>query len=256
MIELKNISKVYPLRNKQTFLALNHINLTLFKGEILGLVGESGSGKSTLGKIILGLIQPTTGSVYFEKIPKQGLLPKRMQMVFQDPFSSLNPRMTIEEILNEPFLIQKKQGNLDELLDLVQMPKSSKQRYPHEFSGGQRQRIAIARAIALHPDVLICDEAVSALDVSIKVQIIELLQNLRKELNLTLLFISHDLAVVRYISDRIAVLFKGELLECKKTDDLFENPENPYTQKLLKDSGWKGLRSEETSPFPLLRGIT
>jgi oligopeptide transport system ATP-binding protein len=233
MIEVKNVSKLYSLNKNHHFLALNQVNLAIRKGEILGLVGQSGCGKSTLGKILLGLIKPTSGTVYFEGNKVDKLLPKQMQMVFQDPYSSLNPRMTIGKILKEPTDIHRLKNRTDELLDLVNLPKESKNRYPHEFSGGQRQRIAIARALALNPKFLICDEPISALDVSIQAQIINLLKTLQKELNLSILFIAHDLSVVRYISDRIAVMKKGEILEIKESEELFLHPSHCYTQQLV-----------------------
>lgn len=228
MIEVKQLTKIY----KKTT-AVRQVNLTIHKGETLGLVGESGSGKSTLGKLILGLIEPTSGEIFFEGKQKTTLLPRRMQMVFQDPYSSLNPRMSIQSILSEPTEIHGLPSRVEELLELVGLPQEAKHRYPHEFSGGQRQRIVIARALALRPDVLICDEPISSLDVSTQAQIIALLQKLQKELGLTMLFISHDLRVVRYLSDQVAVMYKGEIVELKETDELFTQPTHPYTQTLL-----------------------
>jgi ABC-type oligopeptide transport system ATPase subunit len=232
MIELKHLTKIYRM-DKQKLFAVNDVNLKLMKGEILGLVGESGSGKSTLGKMILGLLKPSSGEIFFEGKKKTGLLPKRMQMIFQDPYSSLNPRMTVGAILKEPSLIHKEAPRVEELLELVALPPDAKKRYPHEFSGGQRQRIGIARALALNPDVLICDEPISALDVSIRAQIVNLLIKLQKELKLTILFIAHDLAMVRYISTRIAVMHQGKIVEMADTEHLFERPQHPYTQTLL-----------------------
>lgn len=233
MIEIKNVTKIYKLGRKKELIALDQVNLTISKGETLGLVGESGSGKSTLGKILLGLIEPTSGEILFEGTAKTDLLPLRMQMIFQDPYSSLNPRMTVKEILSEPTQIHRRPNRVDELLDLVGLSREVQSRYPHEFSGGQRQRIGIARALALNPDFLICDEPISALDVSIQAQIINLLQNLQKELGLTLLFISHDLAIVRYLSNRIAVMQQGKIVELGETDELFSKPIHPYTKNLL-----------------------
>ncbi len=233
MIEVKNLTKIYRLDSKRTFKAVDGVHFCIERGETLGLVGESGSGKSTLGKMILGLILPTFGDIFFEERRKIGLLPKRMQMIFQDPYSSLNPRMNVNAILSEPTQIHGLPTQVDELLDLISLPKEAKWRYPHEFSGGQRQRIGIARALALNPDVLICDEPVSALDVSIQAQILNLLQTLQKELGLTLLFISHDLRVVRYLSNRIAVMKGGRIVEIAPTDTLFEHPQHPYTRTLL-----------------------
>lgn len=257
MIEVKNLSKIYRLDQKRRLIAVNQVNLTLEKGETLGLVGESGSGKSTLGRIILGLVPPTSGEIFFEGKKKTGLLPRRMQMVFQDPYSSLNPRMTVGSILAEPTIIHGLPDRIDELLDLVGLPVESKRRYPHEFSGGQRQRIGIARALALNPDFLICDEPISALDVSIQAQIVNLLQRLQKELGLTMLFIAHDLAIVRHVSNRIAVMHQGQIVELEKTDDLFCNPRHPYTQTLLSSmlnlKSIAGLqKTTAAQPEPLL----
>ncbi len=211
MIDVQNLTKIYKLGKKQKLIAVNHVHLRIEKGEILGLVGKSGSGKSTLGQMILGLIPPTSGKIFFEGQEKTKLLPKRIQMIFQDPYSSLNPRMTVGEILSEPTDIHHLPNRVDELLDLVLLPRDAKERYPHEFSGGQRQRIGIARALALKPDVLICDEPISALDVSIQAQIVNLLKRLQSELGLTILFIAHDLAMVRYISSRIVVMHEGKM---------------------------------------------
>lgn len=233
MIELQHISKIYKLGKGKKTTALNDVSFTIQRGETLGIVGASGSGKSTLGRVILGLTQPTSGSIFFEGVLKNKLLPLRMQMIFQDPFSSLNPRMRISSILKEPTTIHQLPSRVEELLELVGLPEDVKSRYPHEFSGGQRQRIGIARALALNPDVLICDEPISALDVSIQAQIVNLLQRLQKELNLTILFIAHDLAMVRYLSDRIAVMDQGSVVEFKNTDELFENPQHPATKLLL-----------------------
>ncbi len=213
MIEVRHLSKTYSLGKKKQICVIDDVSFTIQKGEILGLIGESGSGKSTLGRLLLGLIEPSQGEIFFNGQKKIGLLPRQMQMIFQDPYSSLNPRMTVEAILNEPTKIHKLASRVDELLDLVGLPKSSKVRYPHEFSGGQRQRIGIARALALNPDVLICDEPITALDVSIQAQIVNLLQKLQKELKLTILFITHDLDMVHYISDSIALLEKGKLYQ-------------------------------------------
>lgn len=233
MIELKNVTKVYKLSKNKLFTAVDDVSLTISRGETLGLVGSSGSGKTTLARLILGLIEPTTGEILFEGKPKRSLLPRRMQMIFQDPFSSLNPRMSVGSIIEEPTKIHKLPSRVDELLELVGLPNDAKKRYPHEFSGGQRQRIGIARALALSPDVLICDEPISALDVSIRAQIINLLKRLQKELNLTILFIAHDLGVVRYLSDRIAVIQEGKVVELEETESLFNHPRHPTTKLLL-----------------------
>lgn len=220
MIEVKNLTKIYKIGKKKFLRAVYDVSLQIAKGEILGLVGESGCGKSTLGRMILGLVPPTSGEIWFEGRKKETLLPRRMQMVFQDPYSSLNPRMSIGAILAEPTHIHGLPSRVDELLEMVGLPSSAKTRYPHEFSGGQRQRIGIARALALNPDFLICDEPISALDVSIQAQIVNLLLRLQKELGLTLLFISHDLAMVRYVSTRIAVMHQGRIIEQGQPDEL------------------------------------
>lgn len=240
MIEVKNLTKSYRLDKKKELLAVDDVNLTIEQGETVGLVGESGSGKSTLGRMILGLVKPTSGEVFFEGKRKTELLPLRMQMIFQDPYSSLNPRMTIHEILAEPTQIHRLPKRVDELLELVGLPQEAKNRYPHEFSGGQRQRIGIARALALNPDFLICDEPISALDVSIQAQIINLLQRLQKELGLTILFIAHDLAIVRYLSTRVAVMHQGKIVECRDADELFSQPSHPYTKNLLSSQTFGG----------------
>jgi oligopeptide transport system ATP-binding protein len=236
MLEIKHLSKQFLL-GKQIVFAVKNVSLTIERGEILGLVGESGSGKSTLGKMVLRLIPATEGQIFFEKediTHKRELhLCKSMQIVFQDPYASLNPRLNIEKILLEPTQIHSLPSRVDELLNLVGLPSSAKKRYPHEFSGGERQRIAIARAIALNPKFLVCDEPISSLDISIQAQIVNLLIKLKNELKLTLLFIAHDLAMVRYVSNKVAVMHQGEIVEINETESLFTNPKHPYTQQLL-----------------------
>lgn len=216
---------------------MKEVSFSIEQGEILGLVGESGSGKSTLGKMLMRLIEPSSGQIFLDGLEitqsRSKKLCRRMQMIFQDPSASLNPRMTVADIIEEPFKIHGLPSTVDHLLELVGLPKDAKRRYPHEFSGGQKQRIGIARALALKPDFLICDEPISALDVSIQAQIINLLLDLQKELGLTYLFISHDLSMVRYISDRIAVMRAGEIVEIGDADLIYTNPRHPYTQKLL-----------------------
>lgn len=233
MIEVKNLTKIYKIGKTKLFKAVDNVSFAIEQGETVGLVGESGSGKSTLGRMILGLLEPNSGEIYFKGQKKTGLLPRQMQMIFQDPYSSLNPRMTIGSILAEPTQIHNLPPRVDELLDLVGLPRQAKTRYPHEFSGGQRQRIGIARALALNPELLICDEPISALDVSIQAQIVNLLLQLQKELRLTILFIAHDLAMVRYLSTRTAVMHQGKIVEFRETDELFARPRHPYTQILL-----------------------
>ncbi|RZQ89999.1 ABC transporter ATP-binding protein [Vibrio vulnificus] len=236
----KLFSKGYTVK------AVDGVSLTVKRGETLGLVGESGCGKSTLGRTILKLFEPTDGKIFFEgrditKLSAKEMRPlrKEMQIVFQDPLESLNQRHTIDMILEEPFIIHKvgtpqerKQWVL-ELLEKVGLPANAINRYPHEFSGGQRQRIGIARAIALKPKLLICDESVSALDVSVQAQIINLLLKLQQEMNLAIIFISHDLSVVRQVSDNVAVMYFGEIVEYGKSVELYNNPQNDYTKKLL-----------------------
>ncbi len=233
MINIKNLTKIYPIGKKKLLKAVDNVSLTIQRGETLGLVGESGSGKSTLGRMLLGLIAPTSGEIFYDGHPITGLLPRKMQMIFQDPYSSLNPRMSVGSILQEPTQIHRLPSRVDELLDLVGLPRHSKKRYPHEFSGGQRQRIGIARALALNPEFLICDEPISALDVSIQAQIVNLLQKIQRELGLTILFIAHDLAMVRYLSNRVAVMHQGRIVELADTDELFTHPRHPYTQILF-----------------------
>jgi oligopeptide transport system ATP-binding protein len=227
--------------------AVDGVNFHIARGETLGLVGESGCGKTTTGRAILRLDRPTAGEIYFNgdnitDLTDEQLRPLRrqMQMIFQDPFGSLDPRMTAGEIIGEPLLIHKLtagkndyQEKIKELLEVVGLNPAMFDRYPHEFSGGQRQRIGVARALSVRPDLIICDEPVSALDVSIQAQIINLLEELQEKFNLTYLFIAHDLAVVRHISDRIAVMYLGEIVEIASRRDLYRNPLHPYTRSLL-----------------------
>ncbi|KPK32428.1 MAG: peptide ABC transporter ATP-binding protein [Chlamydiae bacterium SM23_39] len=243
IIETKNLTKYFFIR-KKILKAVDNINFNIKKGETLGLVGESGCGKSTLARVILRLIPQTAGEVFFNKtnifdlsIKEFKKYRKKMQIIFQDPYSSLNPRMTIKEILEEPLKIHKIKGeNIYTLLDYVKMSKSCLKKFPHEFSGGQRQRITIARALSLNPEFLILDEPISSLDVSIQAQIINLLKTLQKNLKLTYLFIAHDLAVVKYISTQIAVMYLGEIVEQAPSEKIFKNPFHPYTKNLINSS--------------------
>lgn len=226
--------------------AVDGVSFSVARGETLGLVGESGCGKSTLGRTILKLNEPTEGKIYFEgkditelSPKKMRALRKEMQIVFQDPMESLNQRHTVGMILEEPFIIHKigtpeeRKEWVKELLFKVELPEDAILRYPHEFSGGQRQRIGIARAIALKPKLLICDESVSALDVSVQAQILNLLLQLQKEMDLAMIFISHDLSVVKHISDRVAVMYFGKIVELGLVKDIYESPQADYTKTLL-----------------------
>ena len=252
LLEVRNLRKFFPIRKgllSRTVAhvkAVNNVSFQLKRGECLGLVGESGCGKTTVGRTILKLIEPTAGEALFEgkdifKLSGSELRKTRpnMQIIFQDPYSSLNPRMTVLNIVGDAMEVHgiargdEKRRRVRELLSKVGLNPDYASRYPHEFSGGQRQRIGIARALALNPRLIICDEAVSALDVSIRAQIINLLEDLQRELGLSYLFISHDLSVVKHISDRIAVMYLGEIVELADCEGLFQEPLHPYTQALL-----------------------
>ena len=252
LIEVENLVTYFPIFSgvlqKKTgeVKAVDNISFFIRKGETLGLVGESGCGKTTTGRSILKLEEPTSGSVIFEgknliEMKGEALRKMRVQMqpIFQDPFASLNPRMNVGDIIGEPLevhnLAKGKEliDKVNDLLEKVGLAPEMAERYPHEFSGGQRQRIGIARALSASPSFIVCDEAVSALDVSIQGQIIKLLIKLREELNLTYLFISHDLSVVRHISDRVAVMYLGKIVEITTSDQLYQNPQHPYTKSLL-----------------------
>jgi peptide/nickel transport system ATP-binding protein/oligopeptide transport system ATP-binding protein len=255
------VTKRFPLKGGRDIQALRSVSFAQARGETLGIVGESGSGKSTLGRIILQLISPSSGEVRFDgvaldKLSAAALRQKRrdMQMVFQDPQASLDPRMRIERLLEEPLVIHgggtaaERRARVRQLLDLVGLPQEAARRFPHEFSGGQRQRIAIARAIALSPALIVADEPLSALDVSIQAQILNLLIDLRRRLGLTYVFISHDLAVIRHMSDTVAVIYFGEIVEYAAADDLFERPAHPYTRSLLLAIPDIGRRAEGDAP--------
>jgi oligopeptide transport system ATP-binding protein len=253
LVEVKNLKMWFPItqgiilqRQVGWVRAVDDISFQIRRGETLGLVGESGCGKSTTGRAILQLYKPTAGSVFFEgrdltKLSGNDLrrMRRKMQMIFQDPYASLNPRMTVGSIIGEPLEIhnlargKEKQERVQELLRLVGLNPYFANRYPHEFSGGQRQRIGIARALAVQPDFIVCDEPISALDVSIQAQIINLLEDLQAQFGLTYLFIAHDLSVVRHISDRVAVMYIGKIVEITTRDELYENPLHPYTKALL-----------------------
>ena len=252
LIRLEGLTKHFPIRkgffNRQVgaVQAVTDLDLTIFPGETLGLVGESGCGKSTVGRCILQLLRPTRGRVWLREqdltaLPRRDLRPLRrdMQIIFQNPYSSLNPRMSVGDTIEEPLIIHKvgdrlaRQQRVRELLDMVGLPADALGRYPHEFSGGQRQRVGIARAIALNPAFIVADEPVSALDVSIQAQILNLLDDLKRDFNLTYLFIAHNLSVVEYISDRVAVMYLGGIVEVAPARRLYERPLHPYTQALL-----------------------
>ena len=253
LVELEDLRVWFPIKSGMILdrhvgdvKAVDGVTLTIERGETLGLVGESGCGKSTLGRAVLRLYEPTSGRIAFDgqdittaSHREMIQVRRRMQMVFQDPYASLNPRHSIRRIVGEPLRVHgvATRGDLDgrvrELLEVVGLPADAASRYPHEFSGGQRQRIGLARALALNPELLVCDEPVSALDVSIQAQIINLMEHLQRELGLTYLFIAHDLAVVRHISTRIAVMYLGKIVEVAAADDLYENPLHPYTITLL-----------------------
>lgn len=226
--------------------AVDSVDLTIYEGETIGVVGESGCGKSTLGRCILQLIRPTVGNVLYRgeditKLNKEQMrqMRRKMQLIFQDPYASLNPRMTVLELIMAPLeafgigTMEERVQRVKEIMELVGMPENMMNRYPHEFSGGQRQRIVIARALVLNPEFVVCDEPVSALDVSVRAQVLNLIQELKKKKHLTYMFISHDLSVVKYISDRIAVMYLGRIVEIAEKNELYNNPQHPYTKALL-----------------------
>ena len=253
LVELDDLRVWFPIqsgvvldRHVGDVKAVDGVSFTIERGETLGLVGESGCGKTTVGRAIIRLYKPTDGRIVFDGVDISRLsdsqlrpLRRRMQMVFQDPYSSLNPRHSVGRIVGEPLRVHSIAGRGDtdrrvrEILSVVGLPPDAGNRFPHEFSGGQRQRIGLARALALNPELVVCDEPVSALDVSIQAQIVNLLEELQQEFGLTYLFIAHDLAVVRHISDRIAVMYLGKIVEVAPADDLYENPLHPYTITLL-----------------------
>ena len=247
LVEVRHLVKHFPVENSNDVLqAVDDVSFDLFRGETLGLVGESGCGKSTVGRCLLRLHEPTSGEIVFEgkniidlPLAEMQKLRRKMQIVFQDPYASLNPRMSILSIVAEPLKIhgvnnkREQKARVAELLSKVGLDPKYMTRYPHEFSGGQRQRIGIARALALHPELIICDEPVSALDVSVQAQVVNLLQELQEEFRLTYLFISHGLAVVEHISDRVAVMYLGKIVEIADSVELYEQPLHPYTQALL-----------------------
>jgi len=254
LVEVRNLTKVFDLaespfggRHSGEVRAVDDVSLDIYEGETLGLVGESGSGKSTLGRLILRLIEPTAGAILFDSVDllkangsELRHIRREMQIIFQDPFGSLDPRFRVEDAIAEPLILHRDTLNRDarrqrvvELLRAVGMDESAMSRYPHEFSGGQRQRIGIARALALRPKFIVADEPVSALDVSVGAQIVNLLQQLQHDFGLTYLFISHSMPVVRYLSTRIAVMYRGKIVEIGTTEQITAQPQHEYTRKLL-----------------------
>lgn len=252
MLEVKNLNKYFTKKvgffggKEQVVKAVDNVNLKIKKGETLGLVGESGCGKTTTGRTIARIYDPTAGNIIFRgqdiaKLSQKEIKPIRkcMQMIFQDPYASLNPRMTISEIIRTPLDVhnlytkEERKEKVKELLNIVGFNSEHGNRYPHELSGGQRQRVGIARALAVEPEFIICDEPISALDVSIQAQIINTLEDLKNTLNLTYLFIAHDLSMVKHISDNIGVMYLGNIVETAESDELYKNPVHPYTQTLL-----------------------
>ena len=273
LIEIKNLKKWFIA--KTSFLgkplkyvhAIDGISFGMKKGETLGLVGESGCGKTTVGRTIIRIYDPTDGAVYYEgqniaSLSAKELKPYRqkVQMIFQDPYASLNSRMTVRDIITEPLVIHKLakpkeyQDRVYELIEMVGLNPEHANRYPHEFSGGQRQRVGIARALAADPEFIICDEPISALDVSIQAQIVNLLEDLQKRLGLTYLFIAHDLAMVKYISNRIAVMYLGKIVEIADSDELCDNPKHPYTIALLSAVPIPDPKIEQTRKRIILKG--
>lgn len=253
ILQVHDLKKHFPVKGGMLFSkpsryvkAVDGVSFEVFKGETLGIVGESGCGKSTMARLITQLIRPTAGSVVFKgkelvTLPEEEMKKERksIQMIFQNPYASLDPRKTVEQLIMEPLVIhkvgtkQEQKKRVKELLEVVGLSEYHAQRYPHEFSGGQRQRINIARALTLNPDLVICDESVSALDVSIQAQVINLLKDLQSQFQLTYMFISHDLNVVRYISDRIAVMYLGRVVELGTYEEIYHSPQHPYTRALL-----------------------
>ncbi len=247
LVHVEHLKKYFPIRNKGTLMAVDDVSFDIYKGETLGLVGESGCGKTTCGRTVIGLYPATGGSIEYDGKDVTGLkgkdkqwFKKRVQMIFQDPYASLDPRMTVGDIIAEGmenFNLytngKEREERVQELLSLVGLNKEHATRFPHEFSGGQRQRIGIARALAVDPEFIVCDEPISALDVSIQAQVVNLLIKLQKELGLTYLFIAHDLSMVKHISDRVGVMYMGHIVELASSSELYSNPQHPYTKALL-----------------------
>jgi oligopeptide transport system ATP-binding protein len=269
LLEIVGLKKYFPVKTgfgkKADVKAVDDVSLTIKKGETLGLVGESGCGKTTFGRTVLRLHEPTEGKIIYDgvDITKEDMLPyrKKMQIIFQDPYASLDPRMTVGDIIGEPLDIHKmystrteRQTRIYELLRTVGLNEEHADRFPHEFSGGQRQRIGIARALAVNPEFIVCDEPISALDVSIQAQVVNMLEDLQKEKGFTYLFIAHDLAVVKHISTRIGVMYLGHLVELCDSNELYKNPMHPYTQTLLSAIPIADPKASRTKEQKLLSG--
>jgi oligopeptide/dipeptide ABC transporter ATP-binding protein len=268
LIDIKNLCTWFQISPKKTVHAVDNISLQIAEHQTLGLVGESGSGKTTLGKTLTGLLNKTSGEVWYrnKRLPQQysstdfKRYSNEIQMIFQDPYASLNPRMTVAEIIGEPLRLQR-QGKtkndkeaIAHWLEMVGLQADHMSRYPHEFSGGQRQRIGIARALITEPDFVVCDEPISALDVSVQAQIVNLLQNLQKNMGLTLLFIAHDLSMVRYISDRMAVMYLGSLVEEGSASQVYSAPLHPYTKLLVASNPEPDPRREKARTHQPIQG--
>jgi oligopeptide transport system ATP-binding protein len=275
ILRVENLVKYFPVSNTALFRrstnyvhAVDGVSFDIRKGETLGLVGESGCGKSTTGRTILQLYKPTSGSVFFNGVdltqlnePELRKIRRHLQMIFQDPYASLNPRMTVGEIIGDPLQVYREARSktendekVSELLNLVRLDPSYINRYPHEFSGGQRQRIGVARALALQPDLIVCDEPISALDVSIQAQVVNLLVELQRKFNLTYLFIAHDLSMVRHICDRVAVMYLGVIMELAERNEFYHHPLHPYTKALLSAVSIPDPHVEERRQRTILKG--
>lgn len=271
LLRVENLKMYFTVRSgifrRVNIRAVDGVSFDVLRGETLGLVGESGCGKSAMGRAVLRLYKPTSGKVSFQGIDLAAVegeelrqLRRKMQMIFQDPYSSLTPRMTAEEIISEPMLVHGliKRGEArkkaQELLELVNLNPAYINRFPHEFSGGQRQRIGIARALSLMPDIIICDEPIAALDVSIQAQIVNLLEKLQRELGLTYIFVAHDLSMVRHISTRVAVMYLGKMVELAGRDELYDNPMHPYTRALLSAVPIPDPKAERVRKRIILKG--
>jgi oligopeptide transport system ATP-binding protein len=268
LLQVHHLKKFFNVGKDRSLKAVNDISFGIHKGETLGMVGESGCGKSTAGRTIMRLYEPTSGAVEFEGTniyslsgSKMKALRREMQMIFQDPYASLNPRMTITDIIGEALDVHKlvaskaeRKKKVEEMLDMVGLNPDHATRYPHEFSGGQRQRIGIARALAVNPKFIVCDEPISALDVSIQAQVVNLLQELQRKLGLTYLFIAHDLSMVKHISDRVAVMYLGKMVELAESHELYSNPLHPYTKALLSANPIPDPEIEATRERIVLQG--